>query len=206
METTEFKNRKFEIPFGIYKKRFAETDPNQIAARCCLSFDNGSFRFKLLHREINVTWPELEVTFVDDGSLADEYEQILIARFLIESNVSQSTGKFICYTDIPWGETYSAQFNGRVIKRLAFGFGTKLDAFKLGCERIGGKAISGGDASYEIELLPSYFVRLTLWIADDEFPPSSQFLFSDNFYTGFSAEDCAVVGDIVINTLKKNCK
>ncbi|MBR4755026.1 MAG: DUF3786 domain-containing protein, partial [Lachnospiraceae bacterium] len=45
-----------------------------------------------------------------------------------------------------------------------------------------------------------YFI---LWAADDEFPPSSQILFSDNFEYAFKAEDMAVVGDISIGAMKK---
>lgn len=44
---------------------------------------------------------------------------------------------------------------------------------------------------------------LILWAGDDEFPPSAQILFSDNFPLSFSAEDMAVVGDITIGTMKK---
>ena len=38
---------------------------------------------------------------------------------------------------------------------------------------------------------------------DDEFPPSAQILFSDNFPAAFTqGEDMAVVGDVTIDMLK----
>ena len=40
------------------------------------------------------------------------------------------------------------------------------------------------------------------WEGDDEFPPSSQILFSDNFPVSFAAEDMAVMGDVIIGSLK----
>ena len=43
---------------------------------------------------------------------------------------------------------------------------------------------------------------MILWAGDDEFPPSSQILFSDNFPNAFQAEDMAVVGDITITMIK----
>ena len=47
------------------------------------------------------------------------------------------------------------------------------------------------------------FVRLILWAGDDEFPPSAQILFSDNFPAAFTqGEDMAVVGDVTIDMLK----
>ena len=36
-----------------------------------------------------------------------------------------------------------------------------------------------------------------------EFPPNAQILFSDNFRYAFTAEDLAVVGDIVLGRMKK---
>ena len=47
---------------------------------------------------------------------------------------------------------------------------------------------------------------MILWEGDEEFPPSSQILFSDNFPVAFQAEDMAVVGDISINMLKALAK
>jgi len=43
---------------------------------------------------------------------------------------------------------------------------------------------------------------MLLWEGDDEFPPSSQILFSDNFPVSFAAEDMAVMGDVIIGSLK----
>ena len=60
-----------------------------------------------------------------------------------------------------------------------------------------------GDAGYELNLSTGIGVQFLLWAGDEEFPPSSQILFSDNFPLSFEAEDLAVVGDIAIGTLKK---
>ena len=60
-----------------------------------------------------------------------------------------------------------------------------------------------GDASYELEVLPNYRVRLIVWEGDDEFPPNAQILFSANFPVSFSAEDRTVVGDVVISDIKR---
>ena len=50
----------------------------------------------------------------------------------------------------------------------------------------------------KIEIYPDYQVQMLLWEGDDEFPPSSQILFSDNFPVSFQAEDMAVMGDVII--------
>ena len=69
---------------------------------------------------------------------------------------------------------------------------------------MGGVEVSAGsaDAAFDIEVVDGYTVRLQLWAGDEEFPPSAQILFTDNFPNAFTAEDMAVVGDIVLDEMK----
>ena len=62
--------------------------------------------------------------------------------------------------------------------------------------------VKHGDTAYEVEIFPEYKVQMILWEGDEEFPPSSQILFSDNFPVSFQAEDMAVMGDVIIGSLK----
>ena len=87
--------------------------------------------------------------------------------------------------------------------RMTYSYGVRPDAFSAAMEKLGAKPIKGADRAYELEFMSGLFLRILLWEADDEFPPSVQVLFSDNFQFAFSAEDMAVVGDITINTMKK---
>ena len=53
-------------------------------------------------------------------------------------------------------------------------------------------------------LIGSFKMRFLIWEGDEEFPPSAQVLYSDNFVDGFAAEDRVVAGDILITTIKAN--
>ena len=55
---------------------------------------------------------------------------------------------------------------------------------------------------YQVELMPGLTVQFLLWLGDEEFPPSGQILFSDNFRFAFTAEDMANIGDIILNRMK----
>jgi hypothetical protein len=103
---------------------------------------------------------------------------------------------------MPWGEVYLRQFDGRCIKRLAFSYGNRLKDFQKVMEHLGAAPVSHGDLAYELEIFPGYQVQMILWEGDEEFPPSSQILFSDNFPVSFQAEDMAVMGDVIIGSLK----
>ena len=129
-----------------------------------------------------------------------------VIRYLLEGRCVPPSGTFVTYRDVPWGEVYFRNFQGRCLARLAFGFGNRLEDFRRGMERLHAAPVPSGDAAYQLEFLHNLFVRFILWAGDQEFPPSSQILFSDNFPQAFRAEDMAVVGDIAIGTLKEIAK
>ncbi len=53
-------------------------------------------------------------------------------------------------------------------------------------EHIHAVPVDHGDIAYQLEIFPGYLVQMILWEGDDEFPPSSQILFSDNFPVSFA--------------------
>ena len=163
----------------------------------------------MLGKEFFISWPDFAVRRADESDT--QYAAILegvpakiMAIRMIANGVSAApTGKYLTYREVPWGTVYLQQFTGRCISRLAFSYGNRLADFCAVMERMGAKKLTMGDASYEFEFINGYFVQFILWAGDDEFPPSAQILFSDNFPLSFSAEDMAVVGDITIGTMKK---
>ena len=205
------KNSIEEVPFGQYLEQFQALDPKAAAVRTGIPYDaeRKCFTMRMLQRTYEISWPECKVTCLDktEGVFAimeDAVDaKIFAIRYLLNGVQSDSTGKFLTYRELPSGDLYFQQFQGRCLMRLAYGFGFKLDKFAEIMDRLGAKKLSYGDVSYEVEFINGHFVRVILWAGDDEFPPSSQILFSDNFPLSFETYDLAVVGDISITTLKK---
>ena len=81
-------------------------------------------------------------------------------------------------------------------------YGYKIDRFKAICEAMGAHGIPGSGLTYEFEFLPGLLVRFTLWEGDEEFAPTSQILFSDNFPDAFAAEDRVVVCEYILSEMK----
>ena len=211
MERLEYdKDNLLKQPWEHYLKEFKESDPVEMAERTGFPYDEerSEFTVTFWKSKYKITHPDFEVTHVADDTgyypLEDMMKaKILTLRFLLRAAASEGTGTFKTYREMPWGEVYLRQFDGRCIKRLAFSYGNRLGDFKKVMEHIkaqpDGKT---GDAAYRMEVYPGYQVRMILWAGDEEFPPSSQFLFSDNFPLGFEAEDIAQMGDILISSLK----
>ena len=103
---------------------------------------------------------------------------------------------------MPWGELYIKPYTGRVLTRAAFTFGTRVEAFRAACEKLGATPLTHGDAGFEFDFIGGCRMRILVWAADEEFPPNAQVLYSDNFADGFAAEDRVVAGDILISHIK----
>ena len=200
-------NQKQEAPLEYYRAKYKLLDPDEAVKRTNLAFDARSGRFTLncLGHTLYASWPEFSLTPDDVGrcpkTLYSFTMQILVARFLIEGAAAPSDGRFKAYRELPWGDLYDANFRGRCIRRLASAFGNKPAEFAKAAELLGGVKLGLGDVSYDLPFLGGVVCRLILWRADDEFPPSAQFLFSGNTPAAFNAEDLAGVGDVVIGTL-----
>lgn len=208
MPTVE--NHKELVPFEHYTSLFRQLDPREAAERCGVRYDeaSGTFTVRLLYVDYEVSWPEFAIRSADaDGfALGNLPAQMLIMRFLLEGKRSVGSGAFLPYREMPWGEVYLKPFTGRCLNRAAFTFGTRLAAFEAALGTLPAIRLDKGDVSCQLEVMPGYDVRLIVWEGDDEFPPNSQILFSDNFPQAFSAEDRTVVGDIVISDLKRRMR
>lgn len=209
MELNYEKDNLERMPMEHYSQLYREMDPVAAGERCQIPYDSEKqlFTLRMMGYEYTVSWPEFEVMPLTPDKkyyvLRDMGKaKILVMRYLLEGSAAPTSGKFLTYREIPWCEVYYKQFSGRCLSRLAFGFGFKLDAFRKAMEEVGGKALHYGDAGYEFELINGLYMRFALWEGDDEFPPSSQILFSDNFPVAFHGEDMTVCGDVSIGTIK----
>lgn len=207
------KDSKERLPWEHYLSQYQEADPREIAARLGISYDEEQkyFTLKFLGTVYQISWPDFQVSHEADdmGFYPLEtmtYARTLTIRFLLNGAEASSTGKFKTYREMPWGEVYLRQFDGRCIKRLAFSYGNRIKDFQAIMEHMHCVPVKHGDIAYQLEIFPDYLVQMILWEGDDEFPPSSQILFSDNFPISFRAEDMAVMGDVIIGSLKSFAK
>lgn len=203
------KDSKERMPWEHYMEQYQNADPLEISKRLAVPYDEETkaFTLKFLGTVYHITFPDFQVTHLEDdmGFYPLEemiYARILTVRFLLCGAVSEGTGRYKTYREMPWGEVYLRQFDGRCIKRLAFSYGNRISAFQAIMEHLHAEPVKHGDTAYEVEIYPGYRIQMILWEGDEEFPPSSQILFSDNFPVSFQAEDMAVMGDVIIGSLK----
>ena len=200
----QIENHKEEVPFAHYEQLFRSLDPREAAERTGAKWDGKEFYVNLLGREFAISHPDYAIRAVDEGKLPPLPTQTFLLRYLLEGKAVAWTGEWKTFREMPWGEMYNTPYTGRVLTRAAFTFGTRVAAFQAAAEKMGAQAVAHGDAGYEFTLTGGYRMRILVWEGDDEFPPSAQVLYSDNFAAGFAAEDRVVAGDILITTIKAN--
>ena len=203
------KDSKEQRPYEYYLKTYQEIDPKEISERTGFFYDEEKkvFTVVFMGSTYEISFPDYKISHKEDEKGVYPLEEamnakIFMVRYLSEKAKTLSSGKFLTYREVPWGEVYFRQFQGRCLMRLACSYGNKLEAFKKVMTAMGAKPLEQGDCAFELEFMEGFFIRLILWEGDDEFPPSSQILFSDNFAVTFAAEDLAVAGDICINMMK----
>ena len=200
----EVENHKEEVPFGIYCNQWQLIDPQEASMRTGTAFDaeTGEFRICFYGDTYYLSWPTFSIR--GQGGFALDYlpAQILLMRFIMNGKPTASTGKFLTYSEMPSGRLYLTPFTGRCLTRAAFTFGTRLPSFETAMQTNYTRKLAHGDASYQVMVMEKFAIQIIIWAGDEEFPPNSQMLFSDNFPSSFSPEDIAVVCDILISQIK----
>ena len=194
----QIENNKEEVPFSYYADLFSKADPAEMSSRLGIPFENGAFQLTLLGKTYTIPHP----VGADAQFAATLPVQTFLLRYLLEAKTVAWTGEWKTFREMPWGELYIKPYTGRVLTRAAFTFGTRVEAFRAACEKLGATPLTHGDAGFEFDFIGGYKMRILVWAADEEFPPNAQVLYSDNFAEGFAAEDRVVAGDILISHIK----
>ncbi len=201
----QIENNKEEVPFSYYEGLFSNLNPEDAIRRLSdVRWDGKEFYVNLLGREYAIRHPEYQIRAIDGGKVPPLPTQTFLLRYLLEGKSVMSTGKWLTFREMPWGELYIKPYTGRVLTRAAFTFGTRVDGFRKAAEAMGAEAVKHGDAGYLFRLIGDYSMQILVWAGDEEFPPNAQVLYSDNFAEGFAAEDRVVAGDILISAIKSN--
>ena len=197
----QVENHKEEVPFAHYEELFRKLNPQEAAERTGENWDGEAFSVTLLGTKYRITHPDC-VICAEDGRVPPLPTQTFLLRYLLESKQTPWQGTWKTFREMPWGEMYIKPYTGRVLTRAAFTFGTRVAAFRAACEKLGALPLKNGDAGYEFTLVGDYRMRVLVWEGDEEFQPNAQVLYSDNFASGFAAEDRVVAGDILIGVIK----
>lgn len=199
-------------PYIYYLEQYIHSDPHEISGRTQIPYYDsiGAFRLRFLEQLYEVSYPDFTVRHLEkrDGPFPLEenvYAKILLLRYFLEGDCHSTSGNMLAYRDLLWGEIYQAQFQTRCLNRLA-AFATQPKRFQRAMECLYAVPVAHGDLGYQFELLHDLFMCFLIWHGDEEYPPSAQILFSDNFPMAFTAEDAAQAAEIVLDYMEQSSR
>ena len=204
----EIKNNKEELPLQYYTEKFAGIDPVQRAKELTIPYENECFSLSMLGQFYRVHWPDGAFFFDDASALAMHSNQakIFLLRYILTGKPLPSTGKYLAFRELPWGEVYIQPFTGRCLTRSAWKYQSNPDGFCTAAKTLGGIPVDHADAGFRFDLIGDYHLIFYLWSGDEEFPPSAQVEFSNNFAAGFTAEDSVVAAEMIISAISVKMK
>jgi hypothetical protein len=126
--------------------------------------------------------------------LANTIETLL--NHYAAGNPSPLSGILVKYRDFPGGCAYEETFIRRAVQPVADVFGENPKEIIMVAERLGGKPLSYGDASVEIEALKGIPLTYVVY-AKEEYPASVSIFYDASAKDYLPTEDLAVLGEVV---------
>ena len=172
------------------------------------SQESGNVLIKLsfLNRNCLVGFPEVTISYEENGDEVPLWSKILILHYLGKSQGNPLTGEWINFRQLSGGDTYYPAFVKRSQKPLLDFFADRLDLLDETAQALGGHKGSEGDRGVIIPALPRVPIALIFWSGDEEFQPEARILFDATIPTYLSTEDVAVLSQQTVFGLIKCAK
>lgn len=116
------------------------------------------------------------------------------------STFTLPSGKLVKYKDLPGGCAYEGAFVKTAIQPIADVFGENPQELLQTASKLGGKPLSYGDASAEINALKGIPLVFIVW-GKEEYPAAASILYDQTASKYLPTEDLAVLGEIATSRL-----
>ena len=164
---------------------------------------SGQIEVRFWEKDYIVRCPEISVEEVETGQEPPIAIKILVLHYLINADGVPLADAWIAFRELPDGRVYDAAFRRRANLRLAQAFGSDLDGFVAAAKALGGVRLAYGDASFLFPMFPRLRLAAVLYLADEEFPASTNVLFDAAASHYLPTEDLAVLGGMLAGRLIK---
>lgn len=191
----------------LSKTELLQRDPDVIAEYSGVKLvkkdnETSTLILNFLNRNINISWPELGISYVEgDGEISIQ-QQAFLLHYLngaCSSKGIKISGEWVSYQDIPDGRFYLDAFIKRAKTPLIDTFGFKATKMvEIASQAYDASELDLGDYSVKINALPIVPVALLIWEGDEDFPPDGNLLFDKTISDILSAEDIATLAGLVV--------
>jgi hypothetical protein len=155
-------------------------DPEEVERRSLASYtaENECFTLKIFNRDYFI-YPKKQIIKAVDAPTEPPvfFLHLSSVNYLIGAKDISLDGRWVSEKEFPSGPLFFRGPHEMPAGKIEEMYGQDKKGFITVCQQLGGIAIDGGDAAFELLVFPRLPVRLILWLADEEFPARLAYLF-----------------------------
>jgi len=185
------------------RRELSQSDPAELARRGGLSFQEGQFEVPLFGRMYVIRTPEFVVADPEKGDDCPEELQILLLDYLMNSDGTEPTKRWIGFQELQNGSFYRRAFHGYSGDQLVRDLDGDVDVFRRAAEKMGGESLELGDAAYAFRALPQMPLAVVWWSGDEELPAEASVLFDETAGHYLPTDGLAILGRMLCRKLAK---
>ena len=186
------------------RAKLSQVKPSKLALRSgCERDGDGNYVLMFFGQEYVISSDDFVVRRAESGEEPSSFTQSLILTYLATADGTTPSSRWIGFRDLPEGLFYVQAFQGYSGGRLVRELEDGVEAFRRGCEALGGVPLEIGDAGYVFIVLPRVHLALVYWEGDEEFPSQARVLFEDTSAKYMPTDGLAILGSQLVGRVLK---
>jgi hypothetical protein len=178
--------------------------PYAAASKSGTDYDSKRFRIPFFNRAFFVYYPEIKVVDAKDSSPAQQWLEIIILHYLLQSRGVAIADEWIPYRQLPGAMLFERRFFQMAVNPLLRAFDNNVEGLKKAGLALGGTPITRtGDAAFKFTALPKLPMACIFYQGEEGIPSSVNILFDASAPEYLPTEDLSLVGVYLVNALKK---
>ncbi len=191
---------------GELRRQLARHDETELARKAGADVVADGLEMWVWETAVFITTPDFIAYSQQTDKPLDPMTQALIAYYLNTTDGTEISGQWIAFTELPDGRFYTAAFQGYTGQELAQHFGNDIERFRKTAVAVNGQFIPFADAAFRFQVFPHVPLLISMWLGDEDFPPSYNILFDAYTCHHLPTDACAIIGGIITGKLLREGK
>ncbi len=177
------------------RAQLATRNRDHLAALVEAAIEPSGLRLIYWGRAIQISWPELEVRWTDDGKVLSTFDTAMILYYLDATDGTSLADRWISFRELPDGAFYHQAFQGYSGDLLANRFGENPDELGQAASAVGGVRLPDlAPTAYAFQPLPRLRLAAALWPGDEDFHARASILFDAACSHAMTTDGLALLG------------
>jgi hypothetical protein len=186
----------------VLRNEIMANQPGRLAVNCGGTLVDQQIRLTYWGQEVGISWPDLMVRKLSDGSECSVYDAGMLLYYLREADGTPIAERWIGYRELPGGSFYSQTFQGYSGDRLARAYGENPETYTKAVHILEGIALTGlPGLAFAFVPFPRIRLLAILYPGDEEFAARASVLFDAAASHYMTTDGLALLGAGLVGRL-----